>query len=233
MHSVDGYEGTRAVGSLGDGGHVVYGTDRVRGQTDGYEFRAPGDVPLQVVLVKRKGLGIHPDPAHYRPLFCGSEEPGVHVGAVVELRDDDLRIFVPPAGESAGDCEGQGGHVRPESDLVGRGPQEIRRSPASIGQDLLGLRARREDAVQIRPAALHVACDGVDSLPRYLRAARPVEVDDTAAVVRPAERRELIANGLYVERTLHKSSHLESSCPAQFTSGGRTGLRRMLPYSLQ
>jgi hypothetical protein len=50
--------------------------------------------------------------------------------------------------------------------------------------------------------------------------------------MRPAERRELISDGLYVERTLHKSSHLESFCPAQFTSGEGMGLKRMLPYSL-
>jgi 2-iminobutanoate/2-iminopropanoate deaminase len=87
--------------------------------------------------------------------------------------------------------------------------------------------------MEVRPATLHVSRDSFDSLPRYLRAAWPVEVDDTPAVMRPAERRELISDRLYVERTLHKSSHLESSCPEQFTSGGRTGLRRMLPYLLQ
>ena len=64
--------------------------------------------------------------------------------------------------------------------------------------------------MQIGPAALQVARDGVDSLPRHLRAAWSVEVDDTAAVMRPAERRELLADGLHVERTLHKSSHLET-----------------------
>jgi hypothetical protein len=131
---------------------------------------------------------------------------------VVELCDDDLRVTVPPAGKGAGDLEGQGGHVGPEGDLVGRGTEEIRRRLASIGQDLLGLSARREDAVQVRPAALHVVCDSLDSLSRHLRTARPVEVDDTTTVMRPAERRELLADGLYVERTLHKSSHLVSSC---------------------
>src|SRR5215218_7382674 len=50
VHSVDGYEGTCAVGSLGDGSHIVHGTDCVRGQADRYEFRTPGDVLLQVVL---------------------------------------------------------------------------------------------------------------------------------------------------------------------------------------
>jgi hypothetical protein len=188
---------------------------------------------IQVVLVKRKGLGIYPDPAYSRSLLCCGNEPGVHVGAVVELSDDDLRVSVPPAGEGAGDLEGQGGHVGPEGDLVGRGPEEIRRRHASICQYLLGLRARREDAVEVRTAALHVARDSLDSLPRYLRAAWPVEVDDAATVIHPAERRELISDGLYVERALHKSSHLESFCPAQFTSGWRTGLRRMLPFSLQ
>jgi hypothetical protein len=46
----------------------------------------------------------------------------------------------------------------------------------------------------------------------------------------PAERRELIPDVLYLERTLHESSHLESSCPARFTGTGR---RLMLPYSQQ
>src|SRR5687768_14606536 len=85
VHGVDGYEGTCAVDSLGDGGHVVHGADRVRGQADGYEFRTLGDSLLQVVLVEGEGFGIYPDPAHSRPLLCGGDEPGVHVGAVVEL----------------------------------------------------------------------------------------------------------------------------------------------------
>jgi 2-iminobutanoate/2-iminopropanoate deaminase len=59
------------------------------------------------------------------------------------------------------------------------------------------------------------------------------QVNDTAAVMRTAKRRELIPDVLYVERMLHESSHLESSCPAQFTSGEGTGRRLMLPYSLQ
>src|SRR5215210_96534 len=231
VHGVDGDEGACTVGSLGDGGHVVHGTDRVRGQSYGYEFRPFVDVLLQIVPIEGEGFGIYPDPAHSRPLLCGGDEPGVHVGAVVELCDDDLGVSVPPAGESAGDREGQGGHVGPEGDLVGRGPQEIRSRHACFGQDLLCLCARREDAVKVRPAALHVARDGVDSLPRHLRASWPVEVDDTAAVIRPAERRELLADGLYVESTLHKSSHLGTSCPAQFTSGEGTSRRRMLPYA--
>src|SRR5215212_5935100 len=221
MHGVDGYESSCSVGSLGDGSHVVHGADRVRRQAYGYEFRPFVDVLLQVVLVEGEGLGIYPDPAHSRPLLCGGDQPGVHVGAVVELCDDDLRVSIPPAGDRAGDLEGQGGHVGPEGDLVGRGPEEIRRRHASIGQDLLGLRARWEDAVQVRPAALHVTRDGVDSLPRYLRAAWPVEVDCPTALMRPAEGRELISDGLYVERTLHRSSHLQTLAPGEFTSGGR------------
>src|SRR5215212_242344 len=220
MHAVDGDESSCSVGSLGDGSHVVHGTDRVRRQAYGYEFRPFVDVLLEVVLVEGEGLGIYSDPAHSRPLLCGGDQPGIHVGAVVELCDDDLRVFVPSAGEGAGDRERQGGHVSPEGDLVGRGPKEIRRRHAGVGQDLLRLRARREDAVKVRPAALHVAGDGVDSLPRYLRAAWPIEVNDTAAVMRPAERRELLADGLYVEGALHKSSHLENLLPDEFTSGG-------------
>jgi len=74
-----------------------------------------------------------------------------------------------------------------------------------------------------------VARDGVDSLPSHLRTPWPIEVNNTAAFMRPAEGRELFADGLYIESTLHQSSHLEISCPPQFTSGEGTG--RMLPYS--
>src|SRR5215211_3906143 len=182
MHGVDGYESSCSVGSLGDGSHVVHGTDRVRRQAYGYEFRPFVDVLLQVVLVEGEGLGIYPDPAHSRPLLCGGDQPGVHVGAVVELCD-------------------------------------------------VGLRARWEDAVQVRPAALHVARDGVDSLPRYLRAAWSVEVNDAATIMSPADRRELLADGLYVKRTLHKSSHLETSCPASLYQAGAGGRCYLTPYS--
>ena len=86
--------------------------------------------------------------------------------------------------------------------------------------------------MKVRPAARHVARDGVDSLPRCLRTAGPVEVDDAAAFMLPAERRELLADGLYVERTLHKSSHLEASCPGSlYQAGADRG--RMLPYTLE
>src|SRR5215204_431808 len=231
MHGVDGYESSCSVGSLGDESHVVHGTDRVRRQADGYEFRPFVDVLLEVVLVEGEGLGFYSNPAHSRPLLCGGDQPGIHVGAVVELCDDDLRVFVPPAGDRAGDLEGQGGHVGPEGDLVGRGPEEIRRRHASIGQDLLCLNARWEDAVQVRPAALHVARDGVDSLPRYLRAAWSVEVNDAATIMSSADRRELLADGLYVKRTLHKSSHLETSCQASLYQAGAGGRCYLTPCS--
>ena len=57
VHGVDGDEGACAVGSLGDGSHVVHGADRVRGQADGYEFRPFVDFLLQVVPSRVRASG--------------------------------------------------------------------------------------------------------------------------------------------------------------------------------
>ena len=222
VHGVDGDDGAHPVGPLGDGCHVVYGTDRVRGQADGHEPGLLVDVPFEVLVVEGEGFGIYADPAHHRPVLPGSDEPGVHVGAVVELGDDDLRALVPFSGEGAGDGEGQGGHVGPEGYLVGCGAEKVCRGLAGIGQDLLRLRARRKDAMEVSPAALHVAGDRVDGLPGHLRAAWSVEVDYTAAIVGTFQRRELLADGPYVERALHKPSHLENLLTGEFIPGAET-----------
>src|SRR5215211_7341944 len=98
------------------------GADRVGGQAYGHKPGPFVDVPCEVFLVEGEGVRIYPDPPHSRTLLCGSDEPGVYVGAVVELRDDDLGAFVPLFREGTGEGEGQGRHVGPEGDLFGRGP---------------------------------------------------------------------------------------------------------------
>jgi len=65
--------------------------------------------------------------------------------------------------------------------------------------------------VQVRFTTFHITRDGLDGLPRYLRVTRVIEVDYTAASMGPAECRELLADCLYVERTLHDSSHPETN----------------------
>ncbi len=206
VHSVDGDKGASFVGLGGDSCHVVDGTDCVGGEADGDQPRTVVNVLFHVVLVQGKVLGVHPYPAHLRPLLGGGDEPRIYVGAVVELGNDDLRAFVPLAGEGAGGGEGEGGHVGPKGYLVGRSAKEVRSRPASVGQDLLGLRARREDAMEVGAATLHITRDGLDGLLRHLRTPWPVEVHYTLPVVCPAERRKLFANGFHVELTLHKSS---------------------------
>jgi hypothetical protein len=103
--------------------------------------------------------------------------------------------------------------------VVGLGPEKFGRCLAGTGQDLLGLRARGEDAVQVRPTPLHVAGHGVDGLPCYLGAARPVEIHDTPAVVGSGQRRELLADGLDVEGALHKPSHRRKPLARRSLSG--------------
>ena len=83
VHGVDGDDSTHTVGHLGDGGHVVHGADRIGSQADGNEPGLPVYVPLEVILVERKGFWVYANPAHLRALLSGGYEPGVHVSAVV------------------------------------------------------------------------------------------------------------------------------------------------------
>jgi hypothetical protein len=133
VHCVNGDEGSGVVGAVGDSGNVVDGADGDGGKPDGDESGPGGDLLFQVVGVEGEGLGVDPDPAYLcSPLGCGYR-PGVHVGAVVELGDDDLGILVPLEGEGAGDREGERGHVSPEGDLTGGGAQEVRRGAPGLG----------------------------------------------------------------------------------------------------
>ena len=74
--------------------------------------------------VSSEGLGVSADPAHRTSLF-GGEEPGVHVGAVVELGHHDPGILVPRAREHAEDGDGEGGPVGGEGDLAWFGSEEV------------------------------------------------------------------------------------------------------------
>ncbi len=128
----------------------------------GYEPGPIVDLALDVVRFQGERLGVDPDPAHRGSSLGGGEEPGVHVRAVVELGHHDLGIPVPSARKRARYRERERGHVRPEGHLVRPRTEEVGHSLTGVAQDLLGLDARREGAVQVGSATAHVARHRVD-----------------------------------------------------------------------
>ncbi len=173
---------------------VVDRSERVRGPADRHELRPRADRALEILFVELARLGTHPDSSDRDPPLALQSLPGVDIGVVVELRDDDLVARSPGAAESAREVERQRRHVLAERDLGRVAIQELRDRGARVGERGVGLGRRRIAPVGVGVVLEEVVRHRADDVDGNLRAARPVEKRHRKAAVPALEGREPAAD---------------------------------------
>ena len=191
---MDGVHECQGIGLVGHGdgpGDVVDRPQGVGRSADGQEL---GPVLAQgafeIIPVELTGLGNHPGLANEDPPLFLERSPGVDVGVMIQLGDDDGITRAEPPADRPADPKGQRGHVRAEGDLVGRGSHEIGQHLPCLGQRQVGLRARGEGPVRVRVVMEQVIGHRLDDHPRNLGSTRAVEIRHGKPLVPPLECRE-------------------------------------------
>ena len=165
-------ESSDAVRQLDDPRDVGRRPDRVRGDREGDDLRALGELCLQVVEVEREIL-VHAGEADDDAEIVGELQPRRDVRVVVEPRADDLVPALERPPECPGEQEVECGHARPERDLTRVAGHEAARGRVRALDQLDRSDARLVRRADVRVVLAQVARDRVDHLVRALRAAGP------------------------------------------------------------
>ena len=219
VHGVHEDERTVAVRQLHRGRNVVDRAEGVRGGADGEEPGPRSEGVRKAVEVERARGGIHRHRADGQAALPLQGAPGIHVGVVVELGDDDLVPFAPAPAEGARQVEGQRRHVRAEGDLARRRVQEIGQRRARRGESRVGLEARGVAPVGVGVVVEQIVGHGIDHLARDLGPTRPVEIGDREPGVLALEGGEAAAdrvdggNGHRVSSP--RAARARPACPIQ------------------
>ena len=194
MDGIDHAEGPGGAREAGGARHVVDGAHGVGRVPEGDDLR----------LARRARCArTRPSPAcrwrgrrgprgRRRPLRQPQPRPAV--GFVVERGDHDLVAGLQLAAERVGEEEVQRGHVGAEADLAPVAAEEVGAGAPRPVDDLVGLGAGGEAAVDVAVVAQQVAGHRIRHGLWRLRAAGGVEVGRRVAVHRPLEGRELAAH---------------------------------------
>jgi hypothetical protein len=195
VHAVGPGERAGGVGGRRDASRVGERADRVRGQREGDHPGALADQALERVVVEGDVAGADRGVAHDQVVVGGQEQPGRHVGVVVELRDDDLVARAQRAGDRVREQEVERRHVGAEGDPLRLAAGEVRGGCAAAPHHLVGGSRGREGAAEVGVRAAQVGGHRVEHLARALRAARSVEEGGVAR-----ERGEALPHRLDVKR---------------------------------
>ena len=149
---------------------------------------------MQVIPVEFARLRDHADLKDRDPFFTLERPPGIDIGVVVELGDDDRVAGLQPAPDGPCQVKGQRRHVEAKANLGGRGVQEVRQRASCRGQGGVSLGAGRKPPVRVGIVMKQVVGHGLDHDGRDLGSARPVEIGGRMALVNPLERGEGRAN---------------------------------------
>ena len=125
------------------------GAERVGRGADREQLRARCDRRLEVAPVEPAVLGAHLHHANGDAAVLLQRTPRRDVAVVIELGDDDFVALAPLPAERARQVEGERRHVLAERDLVGAAVQEIGKRFSRVGDQRVGLFARRIAPVRV------------------------------------------------------------------------------------
>ena len=153
VHGVDVDAGARRVREPRHGRHVGHRADDVARRGERHPPRALREHRGHRVGLHRQPLGVRLDDAQRRTRPLRRELPRADVRVVVEAGDDELVAGTQPAGDRAGEAEGQRAHARSEHDALGVGAEQR----ADRGARVVGHRPRpsrgRERSAVVRERA--------------------------------------------------------------------------------
>jgi hypothetical protein len=167
------------VRELDDPGDVGRRADRVGCDREGHHSSAARQLRLQVVEIERQVV-VHARKAHDDAEVMGELEPGGDVGVVVELGADDLVARLQRPRERPRQEKVQGGHARPERDLVRMAGEEPAGRHAGLFDQLDRVKTRLVRRADVRVVLAEVVRDRVDHLVRALGATGAVEEHERA-----------------------------------------------------
>ncbi len=101
---------------------------------------------------------------------------------MIEQRQDDLITRSEIASKSPAHRIGERSHVRAEDDFIRLAIQEVRHGRARVRDHAVGVAAGVVSAAGIGIVVRQIIRNGIDHLPRNLRAARPVQEHGRLAI---------------------------------------------------
>jgi hypothetical protein len=117
MHRIHKAQRSGLVRQQGSFGHRVDGARGIGGVPHGHEASALGDPARELLHVPGAIRGIEINPLHDAAPIPRREEPGRHVGVVIQPRDHDLVALREIPRDAAADVEGDRGHILSEGDF--------------------------------------------------------------------------------------------------------------------
>ena len=180
VHRVGPGKGTRLVREPDDPPRIRDRPDGVRGEREGDDTGALGQLLLEVVEVEgRVGVDFHE--AHLKIEVVRELQPRRDVAVVVEACDEDLVAGRERPSERAREREVERRHVLAEDRLRGRTAEEASRGGVRQLDELVAAAAGGERSAEVRVGLAEIPGDRVDHGTRALSSAGSVEEGDAGA----------------------------------------------------
>src|SRR5690348_3011515 len=174
MHGINESESADAVGEANDFADGIYGSDGVRGVTDGNEFRARRNLAPKVVHIQRAIFFADVHLANdYAAIFEGA--PRRDVGIVIESGDDNLIARLQIAADATRERKGERGHVGPKENFGGIAIEKISHGFAGAGDHCIGAATGGKCAAGIGIGIFEIVAESLDYLLWNLRSRCRVE----------------------------------------------------------
>ncbi len=119
---------------------------------------------------------------------------------VIQLGNHYLIERSETTADGAGNMEGEGRHVRAERDVVRRSVEKVGEYLSRLPEHCIGFDAGGIGPVRVGVMPQQVIGHRLRHRPRYLRAARPIEVRHRRTVVFALERRKCLTHLREIER---------------------------------
>ena len=148
-----------------------------------------GQAAIQVVPVELAGLRDHSDLEDGDPSFALECPPGVDVGVVVQLGDDDRISRPQPPPDGPRQVKRQRGHVEPKANLGGGGIEKIGHGLPRIDERRVGLGTGRKTPVRVGIVVNQIIGHGLDHGGGDLCPSGSVEIGDAMTMIHLARAR--------------------------------------------
>ena len=177
VHGIDERKGL-GLACHGDGpGHVVDRSQRIGRRPDRQQLDAMvAQTAVQVVPIELAGLRDHPNLEDRDAPLALECPPGIDIGVMVELGDDDRIAWPQPSPEGPRQMKRQCRHVEPKADLGRRGIEKVRHGLPRIRECSVGFGAGGKPPVRVGIVMNKIIDHGLDDRRGDLRPAWSVEV---------------------------------------------------------